>query len=261
MAAQAHGCARSNGASEPRAASVESAPDDQRRTEQRFRLEQSRQRVGGRELRAVEQGEALLRRERDRRQADLSQRLRGRRYPVADARLADADHRRRQVSERREIAGGADRALRRHDRRQSARQHRFDEAKRLGAHAGSALRKAAELQRHHQPHRFDGGRLADAGGVGEHDVALQLREIRGRDAHARELAEAGVDAIDRRAAIENARDRRGARRDARLMRGIERDRRAAPDRAPVGERSRAGFQRDGHRPLQTRACNGLKPRR
>ena len=95
------------------------------------------------------------------------------------------------------------------------------------AHARGALREARELERHHQAH--DGGRqrLADAGGMREHDVALERREIGGADAHARELSEAGVDAVDRLALGDDGLDGPGAGLDAR--RGSpDRARRAAP---------------------------------
>ena len=102
-------------------------PSTSAEREQRFRLEQADERIGGRELRAVEQRQTLLRRERERRQPGLGERLRRRHRRVADPRLADADHRRRHMGERREIAGGADRALRRHDRDHAALEHRLDE--------------------------------------------------------------------------------------------------------------------------------------
>ena len=106
-----------------------------------------------------------------------------------------------------------------------------------------------------------GGRFADARGVRQHDVALKLSEVCGLDAHARQFAEAGIDSVDRFAAGENALDRRRARGYGGVARGIDGQRLAAPDRPPVGERRLAGTDDDGHRPLQTRACSGLKPSR
>ena len=189
----------SNGVSEPRAASVDSAPVTSAGTEQRFRLEQAGQRVGGGELRAVEQRQPLLRPQRQRRQAGRGERFRRRhatRRPKRD--LADADHRRRHVGERREIARGADRALRRHDRHQPARQHRLEQrAASAGRTPEAPWARLASFSAIISRVDRDRRRLADAGGVRQHDVALQLREIGCGDAHARELAEAGIDAIDR----------------------------------------------------------------
>ena len=210
----------SKGASEPRAASVESAPVDQRRAKDAFDLEQAGERVRGRELRAVEKREPLLRSELAGAKARAFERGRGRQDLGAESRLADADHRRSHMGERREVARGADRALRRHDGRDAALEHRLEQRERRRAHARGALGERIELQRHHEPRRGDGRGLADAGGVREHDVALELGEVRVGDADAGELAEAGVHPIDRLAARDDAlRRRRRPLRRARALAG------------------------------------------
>ena len=61
----------SNGASEPLAASVDSAPVTSAELKQRLGLEQAGQRIGGRELRAVEQRQPFLGAERQRARARL----------------------------------------------------------------------------------------------------------------------------------------------------------------------------------------------
>ena len=101
----------------------------------------------------------------------------GRRDAVADTSLADADHRRRHMGERREIARRAHRSLRGNHWRYAAREHGLDECKRLRLDARRALREAAELQRHHEPRCRNGSRFANARGVRQHDVALKLREV------------------------------------------------------------------------------------
>ena len=98
---------------------------------------------------------------------------------------------------------------------------------RLRPHAGCALRQAGELQRHHQPGDRDRHRLADAGGMRQHDVALQGFEIGGGNAHAGQFSEAGVDAIDRLALGDDARDGLGAGLD---LWPAGRDRASAPRR-------------------------------
>ena len=109
----------SNGASEPLAASVDSAPVTSAARNSVSASNRRGERVGGRELRAVEQRQAFLRRR--------ARAARGRRAPAprrraravaVDEDLADADHGRRHVRQRREIARGADRALARHHRDQ-----------------------------------------------------------------------------------------------------------------------------------------------
>ncbi len=58
------------------------------------------------------------------------------------------------------------------------------------------MRKACDLESHHQAHDRHGERFPGSGGVRQHDVALERGEIRIADTHARELSEAGVDAVD-----------------------------------------------------------------
>ncbi len=82
--------------------------------------------------------------------------------------------------------------------------------------------------------------------MAEHDIALKRRQIVVGDAHARELSEAGVDAIDGRALCDDPRDRGGARIN-RIPCGVaEFGARALIDFAPVGERNISGL--DDHCP-------------
>ncbi len=62
------------------------------------------------------------------------------------------------------------------------------------------LAQAGQLQGHHQASDRHRHRFADAGGVRQDEVPLERREVAGRDPHAGQLAEAGVDAVDRLAA-------------------------------------------------------------
>ena len=95
---------------------------DDRRGEDILGREQPGKRQRGRHLRAVDQRQPLLRAELDRREAGDGKRLRGRHPPAAMRRFADADQDRRQMGERRQVAGGADRALRRHARIDAVRE-------------------------------------------------------------------------------------------------------------------------------------------
>ncbi len=203
----------SNGASEPRAASSDSAPvasADRNRVSASNRPTSAFAVENCVPLRSASPSFGC---KRERLEPDGGERLGRRHDPIVEHGLADADHRGGHVGERREVARGADRALRRNDRRHAAIEHRRDAVDRLRPHAGGALGEAAELQRHHQPRDGDGRRLAHACRVRQHDVALKLREIGLIDPHAGELAEAGVDSVDRLAAGEDALDRRGARRN------------------------------------------------
>ena len=128
---------------------------------------------------------------------------------------------------------------------------------RLRPHAGGTAAEAGELQRHHQPHVPR--RLADAGRVREHDVALERGEIVRGDVNAGQLPESGVDAVDRLTLRDDRLDRARTRLDRRHGGGIEPDPGAVGDGAPIGERNAAGRQGDRHRPPRTRACSGLNP--
>ena len=142
----------SNGVSEPFAASVASAPVISAAWNTRSIANSAAERLGGGELRAVEQREAFLRAEHQRRQPRARQRRIGRHALAVEEGLADAEHRGGHVRERREIARRADRALLRHHRDHAAVEHLLHEGERFGPHAGRAAREARELQRHHQPH-------------------------------------------------------------------------------------------------------------
>ena len=230
----------SNGVSEPLRGIGRQRAGDQRRLEHALDREQARQRLGGRELRAVEQREALLRR---RARPARVRRARARRRPAC-ARpsrpgLADADHRGRQMRERREIARGADRAL--------ARDHRNDVAREHRCRAGRPSPAARRRRRAPRLASFSAiisrtiagaHRLADAGRVREHEVALQRRELVGGDAHVRELAEAGVDAVDRLALGDDRVDVAALASIAGIAAGSSWTPRRATMRAPVARAAR-----------------------
>ena len=80
-------------------------------------------RIGRRKLRAVDQGEAFLRPQRDRRKIHRRQCIAARHGLAVDERLPLADHDGGHMRQRRQIAGGADRSLLRHQRINAARQH------------------------------------------------------------------------------------------------------------------------------------------
>jgi hypothetical protein len=104
-----------------------------------------------------------------------------------------------------------------------------------------------------QPHDLAWRRLADSGGVGQHDVVLQLGEIGGLDAHAREFSEPGVDAVDGLAPRNDGIDGARAGLDRGPGRRIEANRSAAINVVPVVELHVSGLQDDrAHWPLHTR---------
>ncbi len=177
--------------------------------------------------------------------------------PVRRVDLADADHRRRHMRQRRKIARGADGPLRGNHRRQALRQHRLQHGHGGGAHAGGALGEARQLQRQHQANDVGRRRLAHAGRMRQHDVGLQPRDVGRLDACAGKLAEAGVDAVDGFALGNDGLDRAGARLHGRPAGRIERDGGAFENGAPFAEADGPAPELDrigagGHCPLHTR---------
>ena len=180
---------------------------------------------GGRRLRSVDEGEPLLRTERNRRQTGRRERFTPGTKPciVADPGIAFADEHQRQVGERREVAAGANRAAAR-DARVDAVVEKVDQPlERRPPDAGETLGKDVGAERHRGANLAHGQRLTDAGGVTAEQVDLQCSKRLSRDRGFGQRAEAGVDAVDRRVAERLAIDDRPRRVDAGDGLGRERD--------------------------------------
>ncbi|CAM5625032.1 hypothetical protein MAUB1S_10657 [Mycolicibacterium aubagnense] len=235
---------------------------NQRRLIEHLGLEQASEGIGGRELRAIEQGQAFLGAQRNRFQPMRRKGDPGRHAAMRGEAFADTDHHRGHVRQGGKIAGSADGTLCRHDRNDVVSQHLLQQVDGLLPHARGALRQARHLERHHQARYSNRHRFANAGGMRQHDVALQRFEIGGGNAHAGELTETGIDAVDRLALGDDAFDRLGAGLDRSLAGRVERRRGATIDGTPVSQRGIAGLQYEFcHCPLQIRAWSGLKPMR
>ena len=176
---------------------------DDRTGEQVLRREQRHERERRRHLRAIQERQPLLRPEHERLDAGGFQRDRAIVFLAADAHAPFADQCERKMRERREIARSADRALAGHDRMDP----RIDEREQLldddGAHTGVTAREARRLQHEDQAHGRVRERRADARSMRAHQIELQRRELVVRNPCLRELAEAGIDAIERFAAGES----------------------------------------------------------
>ena len=114
---------------------------------------------------------------------------------AAEPRLALADERQREMRERREIAGGADRAARRHDRQNAALEQREQQLDRLDPRAGVALRERVRAQEQRRADDLVGIRLPDAARVRAQEPQLQLLGLLLGDRDRDEAAEAGVHAV------------------------------------------------------------------
>jgi hypothetical protein len=251
----------SNGVSEPGRVGRQRA-GDQRRLETALGLEQAGQRVGGGELRAVEQRQPFLRAERRAAPA-----RRGQRLAAAGSARRRRRSRRRRSSPRPCGRAARDRPTRRpsparDDRRQAAPASP-PAARASPAHARGALRQAGRASAPSSAARSAPASARRRRPRATARCCAAASRGRGGDAHAGQLAEAGVDAVDRLALATMRATAAALAATPAPRAGIERDGRAAIDRAPVGQaRPRPGFRIDfAHWPLQTRAWSGLKPMR
>ena len=197
----------SKGTRLPSAASTDIEPLTIGAGEQVFRREQCLERERGRDLRAIQQCEPLLRAEHQWFDARVLQCLCAVQFLPAHANATFSDQREGEMRERRKITRRANRALARHQwmdagidkLQQPLDQHR--------PHAGVTTRETRGLQHENEAHRGIGERRTDAGRMRTHEIELQCRKFIGRDAGLRELAETGVDAVERLAGGEALADR------------------------------------------------------
>ncbi len=183
---------------------------------------------GNGHLDPVDESQALLCAERDRADARPPEGSGGPQRPALEPRLALADQEESQVSERREVSGGAHGALLGHDREAIGREHpqkRFD---RPDANARPALGEGIGPQDHHGPHGLVREGAADSGGVAAHEIPLERLDVRLLNRHVGKPAESGIDAVDALAALEGFVDRTPRRRNRPPRRRRKRRPRAAP---------------------------------
>ena len=218
----------SKGVSEPMMASTDMAPARIAAAALRSAASEARERKRGRNLRAVEKRQSFLGAERHRLAlaACECERAARRASPFTIASPSPISTRLR-VGKRCQIARGADRALAGNDRQNVGIEEGDQRVDGVERDAGGALREADDFEEQDQPddRRWDSGG-ADARRMRAHDVDLQLPRDRRGDARRGELAEAGIDAIDRLRPPGERRDRFAAERDGveRARRQFDRDR-------------------------------------
>ena len=116
-------------------------------------------------------------------------------------------------------------------------QHVAEQVDHVRAYAGMSGRKRIGAEEQDRAHHILGKGRPDADGVASHEVALQSAEIFVRDAHRREITEAGVHAVDGIVTIGDLRDHLGRLLHLALRGAIEAHRDvAAGDRDDVGDR-------------------------
>ncbi len=195
----------------------------QRRREHVLAAEYRRERKRGRYLRTVQQREAFLGREPDRHDTGVREGLLRRHQFAVYPRLADADQHARHVRERRQVARGADRALGRYPRIDVVIDQRAQRVDQLEPYAGETLGQRDDFHQHDQAHDVVAEVLPDTDRMRAHEILLQLHEFVVADVDARELAEAGVDAVNLSAALDDVADVFGGLRDGAARVDAERD--------------------------------------
>ena len=219
---------------------------DQGGIEHGLRAEQAEERQRGRDLRTVQERQALLGPERQGLLADAGERRgRGHHRPVK-AHLADADQAASEMGKRRQITRGADRTLGRNHWQRVMIDEREQELDGAPPDAGMTEREARRLQREDQTDHGIWQRRAEAAHVRQHEAPLQLLDLVRRDAHRRELAEPGIDAVDGRAAPCRPFDHRRRRLDRRPAGVVENHlMRSCSERTELLEAERPGGEPDG----------------
>ncbi len=140
--------------------------------------------------------------------------------------FAFTDQRQAEVGEGSEITGRADRALAGNDRRQAQVVHRDERVDHFHSHPGKAARQTGRLQQQGKADDALVQRIADTDGVRSQKFELKDGEIFFRDPRAGELAETGVDAVNRRFPLGRALHQLGASADSGAAGGCQSHRNA-----------------------------------
>ena len=157
-----------------------------------------------RRRRAVDEGRGVLRAHREvGLKARLPDRLAGRQALalVDDLGLLEAADGAGHVGERREVAGGADRALLRDDRMQAGVEEGDEAFDELELRARIVRGEGVGAQQHHRPRGVLGEGLADTGRVRQHGLALVFGHVADEDALILEQADAGVEGVHQRRVV------------------------------------------------------------
>ncbi len=177
----------------------------------------------GHELGPVDEGEALLRLEDERDRPYRAQGVGGGQAAALEDALALADEGEREVGEGREVPARPDRPLRGDDGVDAAIDERDQQLEGLEAHAGEALGQHVGPQQHERSRLGfpEGG--AHSRRVGAEQVELELPQAIEGDVDVGEVAEAGGDTVDHRAARHRLVHHAPRRTDRRACRVGERD--------------------------------------
>ncbi len=238
------------------AASVDMAPVTSAACAARWARKRPASASGGRRLRTVDEGEALLGGQDDRRQAGLAKGLRTGETLASEEGLCFAHH------DGRHVASGA--------RSPEAPTEPFSGITGMTPFSSiPSIRRTSSKRTPDAPRpsetsframirrtMLSAKRRADAAAMRQDQVALKRRYVRAVDLDRGKFSEAGIDAVDGRVASCDLRDAGSCLGDAGVEGCIEPRRRAGPvDRFQILQRDGAGVKSDGQRsilsPLKT----------
>ncbi|MNN04964.1 hypothetical protein D3C81_1177050 [compost metagenome] len=211
--------------------------------EQILAFEQAAQGIGGGCLGAVEQRQTFLGRQGQRLKTGNRQGFGGRQPLAVVARLAFTEQYQRHVRQRCQVAGSAHRTFERDVRVDLGVDQRDQRVDHLAADAGEATAQAVDLEHHDQPYQGVVDRLANAGGVRQHQRTLQVFQVMAGDAGRRQQAKTGVDAVGGAVFREDLLDTSDAVVDLLIGAGIQLEfYRLLVDRTQLSQGQGAGLQ-------------------
>ena len=146
-------------------------------------------------LRAIEQGQPLFCFETLRLKFSAGQRFMAFHSFALKKCLAFTNQRQSEMSERSEIAAGADRSFLWNNGANTAIEHLTKHLDDFEPDTAEAERKHVGAQQHHGPHLRLRKRIANSAGMTANEVKLQLSQSVARDANVREFAKARADTI------------------------------------------------------------------
>ena len=173
------------------------APATSAMARQARRVEHGERAVTGHQVRAVEQREPLFRLEDERGHARAGQRLGGGKLPVAGPGRPFAEQAERHVGERRQVARRAHRPELGDDGMDPLIEAGHDRLDDDGPHAGRTARERSREQQHDRAHVRLFERRANARGMAQDEVSLEVGALAMRNDDVLELADPGRDAVDR----------------------------------------------------------------
>ena len=167
-----------------------------RQPDKRLRIVERQRSNGRHRLGAVQESKTFFGFKPQRSQPGTAQRFAATDAFSAIESFSFSNENQREMRQRRKIAARAHRTLFRHDGMNACVEQGDQHLDGLFAHSAEALGENVCAQQEHGADFGLGKRLAQAAGMASHQIHLQVAEAVSRNANVRELAEAGIDAVD-----------------------------------------------------------------